>query len=168
MAHYAQTEHANEIQRGEHRPQSKTNHTQFTDFWHIFNRARTWRPSPAHTKQTATHAHCKQKDMYKPTHFVLLALGPGSSLCCLVLCCVELFSCKHTWNEHVFTYYCSKQSQIQPPPTIPGGPLVQRPCWTWARTSFSAWNTAWYRGPGSDLPLATANENAALLRDSER
>ncbi len=81
-------------------------------------------PHPRTQKKTETHAHCKQKDMYKPTHFVLLALGPGSSLCGLVLCCVEFFSCKHTWNELVFTCYCSKQSQIH----VPGGPLVQRPC----------------------------------------
>ncbi len=40
--------------------------------------------------------------------------------------------------------------------------------WTWARISFSAWHSVWYRAPRSDLPLATANENAALLRDSER
>lgn len=62
----------------------------------VFNRARTLMPTPTHTKQTETHAHGKQQDMYKPTHFVLLALGPGTSLCCLVLCRAELFSCKHT------------------------------------------------------------------------
>lgn len=61
-----------------------------------FNRARTLMPTPTRTKQTETHAHRKQQDMYKPTHFVLLALGPGTSLCCLVLCNAELFSCKHT------------------------------------------------------------------------
>lgn len=120
-------------------------------------------PSPIHTKQTETHAHCKQKDTYKPTHFVLLALGPGTSLCCLVLCSAELFSCKHTQKEHVFTFYYSQQCQNQPPPIVPGGPPVRRPC----RLLDTGQNQllCLERGPGSDLTLATANEKAALLRD---
>jgi len=53
-------------------------------------------PTPTQTKQTERHAHRKLHDMYKPTHLVLLALGPGTSLCCLVLCRAEVFSCKRT------------------------------------------------------------------------
>lgn len=128
-------------------------------------------PSPAHTKQTETHAHRKQKDTC-----INALTSSGRRWAQVPLCAV--WSCAASSSSPANTPRMSTFSltkvQNKAKFSLRRPSLVALWCrgpvgfWMWARTSFSAWNTAWYRGPGSDLPLATANENAALLRDSER
>lgn len=136
-----------------------------------FNRARTLMPTHTHTQSKQKHTHTvKSKTCINPLTSSCWRWAQAP-LCAVWSCAAPSSSPANTpGKQHVFTYYYSQQSQIQPLPTVSGGPPVRRPC----RLLDAGQNQLLClekqharKALGCDLTLATANENAALLRDSE-